>query len=171
MGQGDGLTLIKSLIASDSIMVHRHSGLQAMRTIPVMKNVMTPFPYAVELQSSLADAQALMREHHVRHLPVIDERALAGVLSDRDIKLLLGPDFDYPEPGGLSVADAYQPESYTVDLNAPLDMVLLEMAERHVGSVVVTRKGKLAGIFTATDACREFGLLLQKRRGGPDEAA
>jgi len=142
-----------------------------MRTIPAVKSVMTPFPYAVDLQASLADAQGLMREHHVRHLPVIDEHALVGMLSDRDIKLLLGPDFDYPEPAGLTVADAYQPESYTVDLNTPLDMVLLEMAERHVGSVVVTRKGNLAGIFTATDACREFGLLLQKRRGGPDEAA
>ena len=36
---------------------------------------------------------------------------------------------------------------------------------------VVTRKGKLAGIFTATDACREFGKLLNERRGGPDQAA
>lgn len=142
-----------------------------MRTIPALKSVMTPFPYAVAVNAALADAQALMREHQVRHLPVVKEHELVGVLSDRDIKLLLGPDFDYPEPGDLTVADAYQPDSYTADLNTPLDIVLLEMAERHVGSVVVTRKGNLAGIFTATDACREFGLLLQKRRGGPDEAA
>ncbi|MDH3452353.1 MAG: CBS domain-containing protein [Gammaproteobacteria bacterium] len=142
-----------------------------MRTIPVVKSVMTPFPYAVDLEAPLADAQALMREHRVHHLPVVKERELVGVLSDRDIKLLLGPDFDYPEPGDLTVADAYRADSYTTDLNTPLDIVLLEMAERHVGSVVVTRKGNLAGIFTATDACREFGLLLQRRRGGPDEAA
>ena len=142
-----------------------------MRTIPVVKSVMTPFPYAVAPDASLAEAQALMREHQVRHLPVVKNHDLTGVLSDRDIKLLLGPDFDYPEPGSLTVADAYQPESYSTDLNTPLDIVLLEMAERHVGSVIVTRKGKLAGIFTATDACREFGLLLQRRRGGPDEAA
>lgn len=142
-----------------------------MHAIPTVKTVMTPFPYAVSLESELAEAQALMREHKVRHLPVTRDRELVGVLSDRDIKLLLGPDFAYPEPGDLTVADAYQPESYTTDLNTPLDIVLLEMAERHVGSVVVTRKGKLAGIFTATDACREFGRLLQERRGGPDQAA
>ncbi len=93
------------------------------------------------------------------------------MLSDRDIKLLLGPDFAYPEPSELTVGDAYQPQSYSVDLNTPLDVVLLEMAARHIGSALVTRKGRLAGIFTATDACREFGLLLQKRRGGPDQAA
>ena len=142
-----------------------------MRAIPAVKSVMTPFPYAVNLEASLSEAQALMREHRVRHLPVVSGRELVGVLSDRDIKLLLGPDFAYPEPAELTVGDAYQPHSYAVDLNTPLDMVLLEMAERHIGSALVTRKGNLAGIFTATDACREFGLLLQKRRGGPDEAA
>ncbi len=142
-----------------------------MPMIPAVKSVMTPFPYAVPLQSSLADAQAMMREHRVRHLPVIDGHQLVGVLSDRDIKLILGPDFDYPPPGELTVADAYQSDSYTVDLNTPLDAVLLEMAEQHIGSALVTRKGGLAGIFTATDACREFGLLLKKRRGSPNEAA
>jgi hypothetical protein len=28
------------------------------------------------------------------------------------------------------------------------------MARRHIGSAIVMRRGKLAGIFTAVDACR-----------------
>jgi len=33
---------------------------------------------------------------------------------------------------------------------------LIEMAERRIGSAIVTRKGEIAGLFTATDACRCF---------------
>jgi hypothetical protein len=36
------------------------------------------------------------------------------------------------------------------------------MAERRLGSVVVLRKGELAGIFTTVDACHYFAHFLQK---------
>jgi len=42
-----------------------------------------------------------------------------------------------------------------------LDHVLMEMADRHIGSVLVVREKRLAGIFTVTDACRRFGEFLR----------
>ena len=47
------------------------------------------------------------------------------------------------------------------------------MNDRHIGSVLVTCKGKLAGLFTVTDACRHFGEYLRQQfaPGGGDEAA
>jgi hypothetical protein len=48
---------------------------------------------------------------------------------------------------------------------APLDIVLEQMASRHAGSVLVTRGGQLAGIFTATDACRAFCAHLRRLSG------
>ena len=65
--------------------------------------------------------------------------------------------------GAVLVADIYIADPYVVDLETPLDEVLLEMAARHVGSVLVTRHGKLAGVFTVTDACRVFGEDLRER--------
>jgi len=40
------------------------------------------------------------------------------------------------------------------DAGLTLDAVLEEMTSRHMGSVLVTSHGRLAGIFTSTDACR-----------------
>ena len=144
-----------------------------MKRIPSIKSVMTPFPLSVDVQASVNDAQAFMREHHIRHLPVTENGELVGMISDRDIKLILGPDFAYPDGKELKVSDAMVRDVYTVDMSERLDRVLRHMAEQHLGSVAVTRKGKLAGVFTMTDACGAFADFLreQVRRSGGGEAA
>lgn len=43
----------------------------------------------------------------------------------------------------------------------PLDEVVLHMADEHIGSVLITENNQLAGIFTATDACRYLGECLR----------
>ena len=144
-----------------------------MRRMPTIKSVMTAFPYSVSIDAPVTEAIEFMRKKNIRHLPVTDNGKLAGVISDRDIKLVLGPDFAYPDPKSLTVAEAMLRESYIVDLDERLDTVLSHMAEHHIGSAVVTRHGKLAGMFTTSDACREFAQFLrdQVRRAGGDSAA
>jgi CBS domain-containing protein len=95
-----------------------------------------------------------MREHKIRHLPVTTKGALTSLVTDRDIKLVLGPDFAYTRD--LKVRDAMVRDCYIVDLATPLGAVLRHMAEQRIGSAVVTRRGKLAGVFTSNDACRVF---------------
>ena len=140
------------------------------RHMPAIKAVMTPFPYSVTPEATLEQAQEFMRGHRIRHLAVATD---GKVLSDRDIKLLLGPDFAYPDSKEMTVEDAMVSPPYVVDLHASLESVLRHMAERHIGSVAITRKGKLAGIFTVTDACRAFAEFLtgQFGRPGGDDAA
>ncbi len=144
-----------------------------MKRMPTVKTVMTAFPYSVAIGAPVNEAVEFMRKKNIRHLPVTDDGELAGVISDRDIKLVLGPDFAYPDPKSLTVGEAMLREAYVVDLNERLDTVLSHMAEHHVGSAVVTRNGKLAGMFTSSDACREFAAFLrdQLRRAGGDDAA
>ena len=79
---------------------------------PHLKAVMTPFPYSVSLEEPLARARKLMLEHHVRHLPVTVDHELKGLISDRDIKLLLGPELGSPDPKQLTVEDAYVDNDY-----------------------------------------------------------
>jgi CBS domain-containing protein len=115
---------------------------------------MTPFPYSVDAQAPIERAVEFMREHKIRHLPVMTQGALTSLVTDRDIKLVLGPDFAYPRD--LKVRDAMVKDCYVVDLATPLSAVLRHMTEHRIGSAVVTRRGKLAGVFTANDACRAF---------------
>jgi CBS domain-containing protein len=124
--------------------------------LPQLKNVMTPFPYSVDVDAPVDEAERFMREHKIRHLPVMAGGRLKGVVTDRDIKLMLGPDFAYPNPREFKVGNAMVEDCYVVDIATPLAMVLRHMAEHRLGSALVTRRGKLAGVFTSTDACRAF---------------
>jgi CBS domain-containing protein len=141
-----------------------------MKKAPQLKNVMTPFPYSVDAEAPIEEAIEFMREHKIRHLPVTTKGALTSVVSDRDIKLLLGPDFAYPNSQELRVRDAMVEDCYVVDLAAPLGSVLRHMAEHRLGSAVVTRRGKLAGVFTSNDACRAFADYLEDESFEDDAA-
>jgi CBS domain-containing protein len=146
--------------------------MTAMKRIPSIKTVMTAFPYSVEADASVDQAREFMRVHRIRHLPVTDSGQLIGMVSDRDIKLILGPDFAYPPENAVRVRDAMVRDAYIVDLETRLDEVLHHMANHQLGSAIITREGKLAGVFTTTDACHHFAEWLREqfRRSGGDAA-
>ena len=127
-----------------------------MDHIPTMAAVMTPFPFSVDVSDSMLRARDLMTEHDVRHLPVVKNHKLLGILTDRDLKRALDPDLGLPPKNELFVRDVYLPDPYIVDDLSPLDDVLEHMAAHHIGSALVTKNGRLAGIFTSTDACRVY---------------
>ena len=140
-----------------------------MSFLPSLKSVMTPFPYAVESGAPLERARQLMDEHGVHHLPVVAGQQIVGEISHGDVVAALAREPD----GGNSVEHVCVGDAYVVDLNEPIENVLLTMADRHIGSAIVTRHGKLAGVFTWVDACRAFGEFIRERypRGGGNDAA
>ena len=142
-----------------------------MKRNPQVIAFMTPFPYSIDVNAPLKDAHKLMREHHFRHLPVTRADALVGVLTDRDIKLVLGPEFDYPNEEQLTVRDAYVERPCVVNASTPVATVARTMAENHIGSALVTKNDKLVGIFTVTDACRALAEVLAGPGEQPDNAA
>lgn len=141
--------------------------LERLDHMPSVKLVMTPFPYSVDADASLAEAREMMVEHGIHHLPVTDEGALVGVISGREVALgtaissLRGPGH---EP---RVRDAAVLHAFVVEDDAPLDGVLAEMAEQRIGSAIVVRRAKLVGVFTTTDACRVLADWLRDRFPGP----
>lgn len=140
--------------------------LENLHQMPTIKVAMTPFPFFVEIDDTVATARAMMQENEIHHLPVTEDGALVGVLSERDVKLLevasRGPDLG-------SVRDACVRDVYEVDVDTPLHEVLLELAASHRGSALVTRNAKLVGILTTGDACRLLAGLLQQRFPAPPE--
>jgi acetoin utilization protein AcuB len=127
-----------------------------MNRIPSVGTVMTPFPHFIHVDDSLLVARAMMVEHEVRHLPVKDGDQLVGILTDRDLKRALDPDLGLPPKDQLFVRDVFVSDAFVVNSAEPLDNVLEQLAARHIGSALVTKKGRLVGIFTLVDACRMF---------------
>lgn len=143
-----------------------------LKQMPEIRSVMTPFPYSVEIEDPLSHAQQMMAEHRIRHLPVMEDGRLVGVVADRDVRLLVDPRLGRPADG-VKVGEVCVREAYVVGVQERLDTVLLHMAQAHIGSALVVKGGRLAGIFTVTDACRAFGELLRSLfpAAGGDDAA
>ena len=138
-----------------------------MKRNPQVIAFMTPFPHSIDVDAPLEDAHKLMREHRFRHLPVMSGGEIVGVLTDRDIKLVLGPDFGTPDERELRVRDAYVERPCVVPASTPVAKVARVMAQNRIGSAIVTKHGKLVGIFTVTDACRALAEII----GDHDEEA
>ena len=102
-----------------------------------------------------------MRAHRIRHLPVVDDGELVGVVTERDLHILRSV-------AGVSLHRACVVEAMTeavcpVELGAPLDEVLAMMSKHRDGSaIVIDGDGVVAGIFTTADACRAFTEVLQR---------
>ena len=143
-----------------------------LKEMPRVKMVMTPFPYSIELTEPLERARKMMAQHRIHHLPVMEDGEPVGVISYRDLQRTL--DQSTSGRGDAStVADVPQVEAYVVDLSEPLDRVLLHMAKEHFGAALVVKEGRLAGIFTLTDACQSFAESLREQfpPSGGNEAA
>jgi acetoin utilization protein AcuB len=123
---------------------------------------MTPCPVAIHPERTLAEAHSLMRAHGVRHLPVVDEDRVVGVVSLNDLLLLESlPDV---EPDQVAVEEAMVGHPYMVWIDTPVIVVLEQMLARRLDSVLVVdhvglASGRVAGIFTPVDAMQALKAL------------
>jgi acetoin utilization protein AcuB len=129
---------------------------------------MTKTPITIGHQQPLARAHEVMRDHRVRHLPVLKEGELVGVVSQRDlyfIETLKGVD-----PAAVPVEEAMAPDPFTVQIDEPLGKVVETMAEKRYGSAVVLDGKDVAGIFTTVDALALLHDLLGERKAGGERS-
>lgn len=138
-----------------------------MRHIPQMVAVMTPFPYHIAADATLAAAVAMMDEHDIRHLPVLDRGDVVGILSERDLERARIPGHPLREEIELRVGDLCTQRPYFVDVSDPLDRVLDALVEKHIGSALVLKEGELVGVFTAADACQLLARMLRDHFAPP----
>lgn len=131
------------------------------KPIPPVSKYMTTNPHTVRPSLTLAEAMQLMREHQIRHLPVLDGGQLVGMLSERDIRII--ESFKGVDPTKTLVEDAMEQQVYAVRPGAPLDEVVSEMASKKYGSAVVMQNLNVVGIFTVVDALNAIAELLHTR--------
>jgi acetoin utilization protein AcuB len=130
----------------------------------MMKDVMTEHPVTIGRDQPLEVAHQMMRERHVRHLPVLEHGELVGILSQRDLYFL-------ETVAGVDLAkdhvdDAMSTDTLAVGPDDSLDVVAGIMAARKLGSAVVIERHRVIGIFTATDALRVLSGEPRKARQG-----
>src|SRR5262245_13593487 len=127
------------------------------KAIPNVDRYMTKTPFSIGQEQTLACAHRLMRDHGIRHLPVLHGGKLAGVISDRDVHLI--ETFRDVDPEKVPVEEAMSRLVYAVSPKAPLDEVVSEMAEYKYGCAVVMDRTKVVGMFTTIDAMRALSEL------------
>lgn len=131
------------------------------KPIPKVQKYMTASPHTIGADQTLMHAYALLREHKIRHLPVLRGGELIGMLTERDLALISAlKDVD---PHKIAVEDAMSTSVYAVSPDAPLDEVVSEMASKKLGSAVVVQNQKVVGILTNVDVCTALSQLLHGR--------
>ena len=102
-----------------------------------IESVMTRNPITVSGNTPLSEAQDIMISRGLRHLPVIEDGKVAGVVSDRDILLAQLAHEGLDNRNALRVSDISTLSVFAVTPQSPLADVVEEMARQHIGSALV----------------------------------
>lgn len=124
----------------------------------VVEDYTTPSPITAPITMPVADILALMEQHGIRHVPIVEADRPVGIVSDRDTRLVQR----LPGAETLTAQDIMVREPYTVAPQEPLEEVALAMGRQRIGSAIVIEGGRVSGIFTLTDA---LNALIEVIRG------
>ncbi len=125
-----------------------------MKAVPPICKFMTPAPHTIAQDATIADAFSQMAKLRIRHLPVLVDGRLVGVLSERDVHLVRSlTDLDSSK---IRVADAMTTTPFTVSPSESCDRVAGEMANQRYGCAIVMDGDAVVGVVTTVDICRAF---------------
>ncbi|MFO1435937.1 MAG: CBS domain-containing protein [Gammaproteobacteria bacterium] len=124
-----------------------------------VRDFMAPFPYSVTPDTSVADASYLMRKRRIRHLPVLVDGELVGVVTRTDI-LAAQPSEAIALKNWeqddilckITVQKIMALKPVTVGEDTSLVDAARLMLERRIGCLpIVDNERKLHGLITETD--------------------
>lgn len=139
----------------------KHEQAKTMNLNVPVEEFTTPDPVMVPDTASIEEMAELMEQHDVRHLPIVRDGGVVGVVSDRDLRLALG--LSAERRNQVTARDIMAADPISVLADTPLDEVAFDMSERKIGSVLVYEEsGDYLGIFTVTDA---LNALIEILRG------
>jgi acetoin utilization protein AcuB len=134
---------------------------------------MTKKVYSVTPDEGVSEAIKLMKEKNIKHIPVVKEYKIRGIVSDRDIK-----DFS---PSSATALDIYElhyllaktrvkevmkTKVFTTTPDTPVEEAAKVMYDNNIGCLPVVEKGRLAGIISDRDIFRVLVDITGIRHGG-----
>jgi len=154
--------LLRGVIASRAFsQPHQQAFLQQ----PVMSHVRGRLT-TVEPSTSLNDIVDIMRKKRIRHLPVVDDSELLGIVSDRDVRRALGRatalDAQAQEAGEFFLGPSEAREIMTktvrtITSSATISSATEELLRHQIHCLPVVEHGELLGLITDTDLLRAIG--------------
>jgi acetoin utilization protein AcuB len=139
-----------------------------------IKHIMTHNPITVKPDTTVTDAQSIMRREKIHHLPVLDKHnRLIGIVTEKDLL--------YASPSPATTLSVFEmsallsklpvKEVMTKDVIAIQEDTLIEdaahiMADNDIGGLPVLREDVLVGIVTESDIFRLFIDLFGTRKKG-----
>jgi CBS domain-containing protein len=128
---------------------------------------MTTKPLTVPVDTPVVEARRTMLEHRFRHLLVTDGGRLAGIVTDRDIRL------NMPSPATslsvweinyllarMTVGSVMTTSVITVTPNRDVVEAARIMLDHKIGALPVVDGGAIVGIMTETDIMRAFAAMV-----------
>jgi CBS domain-containing protein len=126
-----------------------------------VRDLMTTKPITVDPETPMLEARQRMVEERIRHLVVVENARVVGIVTDRDIRLNL------PSPATslsvwemnyllskLTVGGVMSRSVLVVDPDRPLREAARIMIEHKIGALPVVEEGLLVGIVTESDFVR-----------------
>jgi acetoin utilization protein AcuB len=130
-----------------------------MRVGDLMSRVVVSVPGS----TPVLDARAVMLKEHIRHLLVVDEGRLQGIVTDRDVRLNL------PSPATslsvweinhllarLTVAEVMTKDVIVVDAQRDAREAARILVDHKIGALPVLEGERLLGVITETDVLQAF---------------
>lgn len=134
---------------------------------------MTKKVYTVNLDDYLSDVLALMKEKGFKHIPVVKNGILKGIISDRDIKEYSpskATSLDIYELHYLlantKIKDIVRAKVHTTTPDTPIEEAAMIMLDHNIGCLPVLENGKLAGIISDKDIFHALVDITGVRHGG-----
>lgn len=123
---------------------------------------------SVDTETTLAQAKEIFDQSHFRHLPVVAEEILVGIVTQNDINRALPSALDSsftPEhriiAAQVTISSIMTTDPLTASPMDPLEKVAMTMHRFKINAVpVVKEKARLMGIITTTDIVNAFAETL-----------
>ena len=126
-----------------------------------VRDLMTAKPITVDPETPMLEARQRMVAERIRHLVVVEDARVVGIVNDRDIRLNL------PSPATslsvwelnyllakLTVGGVMSTGVLVVDPDRPAADAARIMMEHKIGALPVVDQGRLVGIVTESDFVR-----------------
>jgi len=135
-----------------------------------VNDIMTSPALVIGPTTTVPEAIALMKEHHIRHLPVVEDDRLVGMISRGDLReasITASINADSYELhfmlSRLTIGKLMSRKVFTVTPDAPLVHAAELMTEHKIaGLPVVDEKASVVGIVTESDLLRTLVVKLRE---------
>lgn len=135
-----------------------------------VRDVMTPDPIAIRSDRTIREALETLEKHHIRHLPILEDGRLSGILSDRSVAPWRQTLFDAESWHDVDleallmqtrVADIVERRVVSIDPDAPVSAAIDALLDHNIGAVpVVDDRDELVGIVSYVDLLRAMRALV-----------